>query len=293
ISVVISLGKRLQLAVTQAEERRQALAAALESREKMMRGVSHDLKNPLNAIDGHAALIEDGVKGPITADQKESLARIRRAVRTQLSLIIDLLELSRAEAGNLAIHTERIDVCAVVAEGVEEQRPAAERAGHTLTFSPPKIRPWLETDSERVKQILGNLLSNAVKYTPPRGRIDVRIDEIKGPDSLSGKEAVAIRVSDTGYGIPPDKSAQIFEEFTRLSPGVAEGAGLGLAIARRISRLLGGDISVVSEVGRGSVFSLWLPYGSNGSNRNPATTSDGRSVSPRLEVRSTGDRSPG
>jgi len=260
ILVVIWLGQRLQLAAAQAEERRQALAAALESREKLMRGVSHDLKNPLNAIDGHAQLLEDGVKGPVTSDQKESLARIRRAVQTQLSLIIDLLELSRAEAGSLPIHKGPTDLCSLVSEAVEEQRVASEKAGQSLNVLMPESRPVVQTDPERVKQVLGNLLSNAVKYTPPRGSIEVRVVGPDGSGPLSTKHAVAIRIADTGLGIPADKAEEIFNEFTRLAPGVAEGAGLGLAIARRIARLLGGDITVVSEVGTGSVFSLWLPY---------------------------------
>ncbi|MEO7823587.1 MAG: histidine kinase dimerization/phospho-acceptor domain-containing protein, partial [Gemmatimonadaceae bacterium] len=106
ILVVIWLGKRLQLAATEAEQRRLALTAAVAGREKLMRGVSHDLKNPLNAIDGHAQLLEEGVKGPLTAGQQESIGRIRRAVKTQLSLIMDILELSRAESGSLGIHKE-------------------------------------------------------------------------------------------------------------------------------------------------------------------------------------------
>jgi signal transduction histidine kinase len=276
IAVVIRLGQRLQLAARQAEQRREALAAALVAREKLMRGVSHDLKNPLNAIDGHAALIEDGVKGPLTAEQKESIGRIRRAVQTQLSLIVDLLELSRAEAGSLAIHKELTDLCAVVAEEVEEQRPAAEAAGQSLTFAAAETPPLVETDAERVKQVVGNLLSNAVKYTPPRGSIQVEVEALEGAGRLAGKPAVAIRVSDTGTGIPPEKTAAIFEEFTRLSPGMAEGAGLGLAIARRISRLLGGDITVVSEVGTGSVFSFWLPYKTDGRKKPSGTMPDGR-----------------
>lgn len=259
IIVVVWLGQRLRRAANEAEQRRLALAAALEGREKLMRGVSHDLKNPLNAIDGHAQLLEDGVKGPVTPEQKESIGRIRRAVQTQLSLIMDLLELSRAESGSLAIHKEPVDVRTVVAEGVEEQRATAEAAGHTLTFVGNGEQPVLKTDSERLKQVLGNLLSNAVKYTPPRGRIEVRVEKTEGYGRLAGRPAVGIHVSDTGHGIPPEKIDAIFEEFTRLAPGIAEGAGLGLAIARRISRLLGGDITVVSEVGSGSVFSLWLP----------------------------------
>ena len=290
ISVVIWLGKRLQVAATEAEQRRQALAAALESREKLMRGVSHDLKNPLNAIDGHAQLIEDGIKGPVTEDQKESLARIRRAVQTQLSLIMDLLELSRAEAGSLPIHRKPTDLCAVVSECIEELRAAAEKSGHTLTFVAPKVRPLVETDPERIRQVLGNLLSNAVKYTPLPGRIDVQVDTLEGVGRLAGKDAVAIHVADTGAGIPPGKSEQIFEEFTRLSPGLAEGAGLGLAIARRISRLLGGDITVISEVGRGSVFSLWIPYRTDGSGPDKVTASEASVSSKQPEARSTASR---
>lgn len=290
ISVVIWLGKRLQVAATEAEQRRRALAAALESREKLMRGVSHDLKNPLNAIDGHAQLIEDGVKGPVTDDQKESLTRIRRAVQTQLSLITDLLELSRAEAGSLPIHRKATDLCAVVAECIEELRAAAEKSGHTLTFVAPEARPLVETDAERVKQVLGNLLSNAVKYTPLRGRIEVHVETVEGLGRLAGKDAVAIRVADTGSGIPPEKMEQIFEEFTRLSPGLAEGAGLGLAIARRIARLLGGDITVVSEVGRGSVFSLWLPYRADESAPDGMRASGVSAFSEQSAARSTSGR---
>lgn len=260
IAVVIWIGKRLQLAATQAEQRREALAAALDAREKLMRGVSHDLKNPLNAIDGHAQLIEDGVKGPVTEAQRESIGRIRRAVQTQLSLIVDLLELSRAEAGSLPIQKELTDLYAVISEAVEEQRATAEASGHSLTFLASSARALVDTDAQRIKQVLGNLLSNAVKYTPPRGRIEVKIEAREGAGRLTGKPAVAVSVSDSGHGIPADKIEAIFQEFTRLAPGVAEGAGLGLAIARRIARLLGGDITVISTEGVGSVFILWLPF---------------------------------
>lgn len=259
IVVVIWIGKRLQIAAAQAEQRRQDLVTAVDAREKLMRGVSHDLKNPLNAIDGHAQLIEDGVKGPVTPGQVEAIKRIRKAVQTQLSLIVDLLELSRAESGSLSIHREPTDVCETVGEAVEEHRARAQAAGHTLTFVASPARPVVETDGERVKQVLGNLLSNAVKYTPARGSIEVKVEAVEGTGRLGDKPAIAITVQDTGHGIPPEKTGAIFEEFTRLAPGVAEGAGLGLAIARRIARILGGDITVVSEVGKGSAFTLWLP----------------------------------
>jgi len=293
IAVVIWLGKRLQLAAVEAEQRRLALSVAVEGREKLMRGVSHDLKNPLNAIDGHAQLLEDGLRGPLTSEQTESIGRIRRAVKTLLSLIMDLLELSRAESGSLRIHTEPTDLCSVIAEAVEEQRPAAEAAVQTLSFVPIESRPIVITDPERVTQVMGNLLSNAVKYTPPRGRIDVTMELHPGPGRLADRPAVEIRVTDTGQGIPSDKTEAIFEEFTRLAPHVAEGAGLGLAIARRIARLLGGDITVVSESGSGSVFSLWLPSQAKTSNERTTQVTDGREASGTPEALSATRRQQG
>ncbi|MEO7822316.1 MAG: HAMP domain-containing sensor histidine kinase, partial [Gemmatimonadaceae bacterium] len=211
-----------------------------------------------------------------TAGQQESIGRIRRAVKTQLSLIMDILELSRAESGSLGIHKEATDLSAVVGEVVEEQRPAAEASLQILTFIPIETRPNVITDPERVNQVLGNLLSNAVKYTSPRGRIEVKMELVPGTGRLADREAVAIRVTDTGHGVPPEKTDAIFEEFTRLAPAIAEGAGLGLAIARRIARLLDGDITVVSEVGTGSVFTLWLPYETGENTERPNRVSRGR-----------------
>ena len=293
IVIVIWLGKRLQAAAVEAEQGRLALAAAVEGREKLMRGVSHDLKNPLNAIDGHAQLLEDGLRGPLTPEQMESIGRIRRAAKTLLSLIMDLLELSRAESGSLRIRREPTDLGAVIAEAVEEQRPAAEAAAQTLSFVPFETRPLVITDPERVNQVMGNLLSNAVKYTPPRGRIDVTMELLPGPGRLAGRPAVQIRVTDTGLGIPPDKTGMIFEEFTRLAPEVAEGAGLGLAIARRIARLLEGDITVVSESGSGSVFSLWLPFETQTGSERTMQVRDGREASGTPEALSATRRKQG
>jgi signal transduction histidine kinase len=115
------------------------------------------------------------------------------------------------------------------------------------------------TDPERVRQVLGNLLSNALKYTPPGGRVTVRAEvRPRGHDGAHA-ESVAIDVRDSGPGIPPDKHEEVFEEFSRLAPDAAPGAGLGLAIARRVARALGGDVTVASEPGRGSCFTLWVP----------------------------------
>ena len=257
IAVAIWLARQLQDTAQKAEQRRQALESAVESRARLMRGVSHDLKNPLNAILGHSQLIEEGTKGPVTEGQRESLRRIRRAVNTQLTLIKDILDLSRVEAGQLEINPEPVKLFHVATEAVQEQSAAALAAGHTMTLE-CEAKPQVVTDPERVRQILGNLLSNAVKYTPPGGQITVKVCEAHGEGRLSGTHAAEIIVKDTGPGIPRDKMEAVFSEFTRLDPGVAEGSGLGLAIARRIARLLGGDITVSSDES-GAAFALWLP----------------------------------
>ena len=132
-------------------------------------------------------------------------------------------------------------------------------AGHQLRTEIRDGLPTIQTDPDRVRQILGNLLSNAVKYTPKGGQIVVRLEEREGNGRVRPARYAAIDVIDSGPGIPRDKLDEIFEEFTRLETKGTPGSGLGLTIARRISRLLGGDINATSEAGRGTTFTLWLP----------------------------------
>jgi signal transduction histidine kinase len=180
-------------------------------------------------------------------------------VRALLALITDLLELSKAESGHLAVKSRPTNVGEVVREAADEHRDAAEAAGHQLRTEIDDHLPTIHTDPDRVRQVLGNLLSNAVKYTPSGGQIVVRVEERPGDGHVRAARSAAIDVIDSGPGIPRDKLDEIFEEFSRLETGTAPGTGLGLTIARRISRLLGGDISAASEMGRGATFTLWLP----------------------------------
>jgi signal transduction histidine kinase len=253
------LAQRARVYARQAEQRRVQLERATESRARLMRGVSHDLKNPLSAIDGHASLLEDGIKGSLNPGQQESVVRIRRSVRALLGLITDLLELSKAEAGHLTVKPRPTNVADVVRDAADEHRDAAEAAGHELRTEIGERLPTIQTDPDRVRQVLGNLLSNAVKYTPSGGQIVVRVEERPPNGRLSVGRCTAIDVIDSGPGIPAAKLDEIFDEFSRLETGTTPGTGLGLTIARRISRLLGGDISVASEIGRGATFTLWLP----------------------------------
>ncbi len=258
LGAVIWLGMRLQEYATVAERGRRALEQASESKARLMRGISHDLKNPLNAIDGHAALLEDGIVGDLAERQRHSVTRIRNGVRSLLALIGDLLELSRAEVGELRIVRETIDVRDVVRESVDDHQAAARMGQHSLSMAVVGDLPPVRTDAIRVRQVLGNLLSNAIKYTPPGGRIEVRA-EVRGRGGVAPPSyGVAIDVQDSGPGIPPDKLEVVFEEFVRLDDSDKPGAGLGLAIARRVARLLDGDLTVASTLGRGSCFTLWL-----------------------------------
>ena len=252
------LARRTHFYAIAAEERRAALAEAVAARSRLMRGVSHDLKNPLNAIDGHAQLLEDEVRGPLTAEQRDSIARIRRSARALMALIEDLLELARAEAGQLTVKLDRVVLHDVVHNAVEEHRAAAEAAGLTLVNLDGESKTILTTDPARVTQVLGNLLSNAIKYTPTGGHIEVGTEMLDRRDGAeSGR--LAIHVADDGPGIPADKYEAVFGEFTRLDSTDKPGAGLGLSIARRIARLLGGDITVSGGRERGARFTFWLP----------------------------------
>jgi signal transduction histidine kinase len=258
-AVVGWLGRELRLTAAENQARRMQLERVVEARARLMRGVSHDLKNPLNAIDGHAQILADGVLGTLSASQQDSVRRIRRAVRSLLGLIDDLLELARAETGHLSISMRPVVLGEAVLDVAEEHRPAVEGSGHRLELAIEDGATAVVTDPKRVSQILGNLFSNAIKYTPQGGCITVRVSR-KVRAAADHTEWAAVDVADTGPGIPADKLDHIFEEFSRLAVDAHRpGAGLGLSIARRIARLLKGDLTVSSTLGHGSTFTLWLP----------------------------------
>jgi len=223
-----------------------------------MRGVSHDLKNPLGAASGYAQLLEDGVIGPLTNEQRDRVARIRRLVLSALDTINDLVELSRADEGQLHITRTATDVGKLVPEVVADYQAAAQSAKLKISVDGAVEHVNLQTDAKRVRQILGNLLSNAIKYTPAGGSVHVRLQE---KTHARPGEWFAIEVRDTGRGIPEEHREDIFVEFFRLpdSHTVASGTGIGLAISRRLARLLGGDLTLDRANGEGSAFTLWLP----------------------------------
>ncbi|HEX8671359.1 MAG TPA: HAMP domain-containing sensor histidine kinase [Longimicrobium sp.] len=236
-----------------------AVTQAMEARTRLLRGVTHDVKNPLGAADGYAQLLEMELEGTLLPEQEKWVAGVRRGIGGALALITDLLDLSLAESGGLPVTREAVDLRLLAMEAVEEHRGAAEAAGHVLSREgdgPVRVH----TDPARVRQVLGNLLTNAIKYTPPPGRIVLRLE---GDAERGSGEWVAAHVSDNGTGIPLAERESIFGEFHRLhSADQASGHGLGLAISRLIARLLDGDLTVSGEPGEGATFSFWLPSGS-------------------------------
>jgi signal transduction histidine kinase len=248
--------EQAERAKAEAEQRREDAERIGASRTGLMRGFSHDVNNALGVADGHLFMLEQGVRTALNAAQREGIAKARRSLRTAIQLIDDLLEVARAEAGGMTLHLRRLDLRELVAGVIDDYRMQADERGLAIDVDVPASSPLIDSDADRVTQILSNLMSNAVKYTAD-GRVTVRVgmrhDE-------RGRSWAVVDVADTGPGIPDDARVMIFDEFRRLDiSGGRKGTGIGLAISARLAVALGGRITVESAVGRGSVFTLWLP----------------------------------
>ena len=241
---------RLRAAREQAEH-------ANRAKSEFLTMMSHELRTPLNAISGYTQILALGVRGPVTPEQREDLARIDKSQRHLLSLINDILNFAKIEAGHLAV----------------DVRPV--RLRHVLQYVEPLVAPQLRAksiryedgsrgcdcvalaDEEKTRQIVLNLLSNAIKFTPPGGTIAI---------SCAADERMArITVTDSGIGIAAEKLGAIFEPFVQVERHYAsthEGTGLGLSISRNLARRMGGDLTVASELGGGAKFTLALPAAS-------------------------------
>ena len=238
----------------EAERRRTESEQIAESRARLMRGFTHDVKNPLGAAAGYLDLIEHG-----SIDPKDGVKSARRTLISALSLIEDLLMLARAESGEITIRRAPLDLRAVARAAVDDALPLATSKGLMLSIETPDALPPLESDEIRIRQVLDNLISNAIKYTPS-GAVTVRVLACRDGRLPGARPCARVDVCDTGPGMSADQQQLIFEEFHRLdsSTGIS-GSGLGLAISRRIAGALGGDVVVASQVGTGSTFSLLLP----------------------------------
>ncbi|HEY8831130.1 MAG TPA: GAF domain-containing sensor histidine kinase [Gemmatimonadaceae bacterium] len=231
---------------------------ANRAKSEFLAAMSHELRTPLNAIGGYADLLVAEIRGPINDVQRGDLERIKRSQHHLLSLINDILNFAKLEAGR--VQFDPIDVSMNETLGQLEALIAPQLQQKQLNYEYNCCDPTYtaHTDPDRLQQILLNLLSNAIKFTPPGGKITVTC----GPT----KDRMRVRVTDTGIGIPPDKLEQIFEPFIQLARGQTAGAvgtGLGLSISRDLARAMGAELSVESKVDEGSTFILSLPRGKN------------------------------
>jgi signal transduction histidine kinase len=244
----------------EARDGRAELERMMKSRSRLMRGFSHDVKNPLGAADGYAELLTAGIYGALSAEQYERVECIRRSIRVALALIDDLHQLARAEVGRLELSMTPVDLGDLARASGEDYRASAEAKGLALSVDAPREPVVVASDHARVRQIVSNLLSNAIKYTGT-GSIVLRVRWWPARQLPETTGWAAIDVIDSGPGIPPEKWDTIFEEFSRLASDNTSGAGLGLAISQRLAQALGGQVTLQSEVGSGSTFTLWLPLG--------------------------------
>jgi signal transduction histidine kinase len=245
----------------EASEGRTAAEQALASKSALMRGVTHDLKNPLGAAKGYADLLTEGVIGPVGPRQADILKRVQSLIDVTLDTLNDLVELSRADAGMLSVDAHDTDIAALAREVVDDYTASGKKAtvGITIEIADDvSAAPVLKTDSNRVRQVLGNLLSNSFKYASDNH--EVRVAVKRAIDATLG-DVVLIQVADNGPGVPPELHEQVFEEFFRVpsASGSAKGSGVGLAIARRVARLIGGDLRLEDTKGGGATFTLLLP----------------------------------
>ena len=260
----------------EAREGRRRLERVMKSRSQLMRGFSHDVKNPLGAASGYADLLTLGVHGDLTAKQRNTIEHIQRCIQTALGLIDDLHQLGRIETGNMALHRSSVDLGTLVRDLGEDYEAPAKAKGLSLAVEIQPNLPSIDTDRVRVREIVDNFLSNAIKYTR-QGSITLRLR--RAPfRSEETSEGLWIDVVDTGPGIEADKHQLIFEEFSRLDTEQA-GAGVGLAISKLLTEALGGRISLASRCGFGSTFSLWLPRLSREGETDVSSTSETASYS--------------
>ncbi len=236
------------------EERTNELEIANRHKSEFLANMSHELRTPLNAIIGFSEVLQERMFGDMNEKQAEYIDDIHGSGKHLLSLINDILDLSKIEAGRMELDLTRFHVPSAISNALTLMRERAGRHFVTLSSRVDEQIGEITADERKFKQILLNLLSNAVKFTPEGGKVDVRARRLDG--------AVEVAVADTGIGIARDDYAAVFEEFRQLGKDYtkkSEGTGLGLALTRKFVELHGGTIRLESEPGKGSTFTFTLP----------------------------------
>ncbi|HSJ33032.1 MAG TPA: ATP-binding protein [Longimicrobiales bacterium] len=264
-SLGVQLNEQLVVTSVQQQELADEAREANRAKSQFLATLSHEIRTPINAIVGYTDLLDLEVAGPMTGKQKEYVIRIQESSRHLIGLIDDILDLAKVESGRMQLTHDAFRSAESVAAAIGLIDPQASSAGVDIINAASDAPDFYRGDADRVRQILVILLSNAVKFTERGGSVRVSCGTVEVADaeaSLDGEGPWAfLRVEDTGIGIAATEVAAVFEPFVQVDPGNTRkrgGAGLGLAIGLELARRMGGDLTVRSELGKGSSFTLWL-----------------------------------
>jgi signal transduction histidine kinase/DNA-binding response OmpR family regulator len=230
---------------------------ANEAKSRFLANISHELRTPLNAVIGYSELVHEDLEGTDQADVLPDIDRITKAGHHLLSLINDILDLSKAEADKMDLYVEEVELDELLEEITDTVRPVVEEKQNTLKIDVDQAPETLRTDRQKLRQMLLNLLSNAAKFTEENL---VRLHAFA--EQQQGREVCVFEVIDRGIGIPEEKLDELFEAFTQADESTTReygGTGLGLTITKRFTDMMGGEIDVESQVGEGSTFRITLP----------------------------------
>ena len=238
------------------QDKNRQLAEASQNKSQFLSSMSHELRTPLNAIIGLTEMMVTNAGRFGTDKALEPLRRVNAAGNHLLSLINEVLDLSKIEAGKLDLNSEPIDLTRLIDEVIGTAGQLAEKNQNRLVVEAKESVGALKADPMRLKQILLNLLSNACKFTK-NGEVALRVAKV-----VDGRDWIELAVADTGIGLTAEQEAKLFQDFTQADSLTSRrygGTGLGLALSRKLARMMGGDVTVTSEPGKGSVFTVRLP----------------------------------
>jgi signal transduction histidine kinase len=244
---------------------RDAAQAANRTKSTFLANMSHELRTPMNAILGYSEMLIDEAEDLNVKELTPDLNKIRRAGKHLLSLINDILDLSKIEAGKMTLFVEEIDVVSLVDEVAATIQPLIEENSNKLEINVAPDCGRIRADLPKIRQTLLNLLGNATKFTA-KGRITLSVrrihTKVASDDASNSTERIQFSIKDTGIGMTPEQQGKLFQPFSQTDTSTTRkygGTGLGLAISGRFCQLMGGDISVTSSAGQGSTFIVDLP----------------------------------